>query len=206
MAVAGPQFYMDEKLKLSKKEGRGGGGSFMRNSSHGMCSFTRKCSSLVKEQRARAKRRGGSTIGGSRVLHEVTVSCGNKVGVLTTETVNLGACGRQRHDDPAQDSVKRCGAQQGAGRDASSVVNGHISRQMGPREFMVLRLLASYIGSRVANGRQQEHERGWSKVLRGSRAHGLAVVGSAATSEWGAVHVGGVMAVRSTISWFLEMH
>ncbi|XXG80861.1 hypothetical protein AAC387_Pa09g1633 [Persea americana] len=53
MAVAGPQFYMDEKLKLSKKEGRGGGGSFMRNSSHGMCSFTRKCSSLVKEQRAR---------------------------------------------------------------------------------------------------------------------------------------------------------
>ncbi|XP_058109593.1 small polypeptide DEVIL 11-like [Magnolia sinica] len=48
------EFYIDEKWKLSKKgSSRGGGGPFMRNSSHGRCSFTRKCASLVKEQRAR---------------------------------------------------------------------------------------------------------------------------------------------------------
>lgn len=52
MAVAATEYYMDDgKWKMSKKEGRGG--SFIRNPSQGRCSFTRKCSSLVKEQRAR---------------------------------------------------------------------------------------------------------------------------------------------------------
>ncbi|XXG75240.1 hypothetical protein AAC387_Pa07g3791 [Persea americana] len=51
MAVAAaPPLYFDEKWKLSKKEGRG---SFLRSSSRGRSSFTRKCATLVKEQRAR---------------------------------------------------------------------------------------------------------------------------------------------------------
>ncbi|RWR86108.1 rotundifolia-like protein [Cinnamomum micranthum f. kanehirae] len=50
MAVAAaPPLYFDEKWKLSKKEGRG---SFLRSSSRGRSSFTRKCATLVKEQRA----------------------------------------------------------------------------------------------------------------------------------------------------------
>ncbi|XP_043702086.1 small polypeptide DEVIL 11-like [Telopea speciosissima] len=60
VAAAAPQFYLDEKWKLSKKEGsrscRSSTSStspLMRNSSQRRCSFTRKCSSLVKEQRAR---------------------------------------------------------------------------------------------------------------------------------------------------------
>ncbi|PIA60387.1 hypothetical protein AQUCO_00300109v1 [Aquilegia coerulea] len=55
-----PQFYMDEKWKLSKKEcSRSRSSSttsatpFMRNSSKRRCAFTRKCATLVKEQRAR---------------------------------------------------------------------------------------------------------------------------------------------------------
>ena len=55
-AAAAPQFYLDEKWKLSKKEGsrsRSSTSSLMRNSSQRRCSFTRKCASLVKEQRAR---------------------------------------------------------------------------------------------------------------------------------------------------------
>lgn len=55
-AAAAPQFYLDEKWKLSKKEGsrsRSSTSPLMRNSSQRRCSFTRKCASLVKEQRAR---------------------------------------------------------------------------------------------------------------------------------------------------------
>ena len=58
-ASAPPQFYFDEKWKLSKKEGssRSGRSStapLMKNSSsQRRCSFTRKCARLVKEQRAR---------------------------------------------------------------------------------------------------------------------------------------------------------
>ncbi|KAJ6311767.1 hypothetical protein OIU76_012334 [Salix suchowensis] len=56
-ASAPPQFYFDEKWKLSKKEGssrsRSSTSSLMKNSSHRRCSFTRKCARLVKEQRAR---------------------------------------------------------------------------------------------------------------------------------------------------------
>ncbi|KAG9454642.1 hypothetical protein H6P81_007546 [Aristolochia fimbriata] len=51
-AAPPPQFYMDEKWKLSKKEGSRRS-SFVKNSSGGRSSFTRKCASLVKEQRAR---------------------------------------------------------------------------------------------------------------------------------------------------------
>ncbi|KAL5991846.1 hypothetical protein ACLOJK_012757 [Asimina triloba] len=51
-AATAPQFYMDEKWKLSKK-GSSRDGGFTRSSSHGRSSFTRKCASLVKEQRAR---------------------------------------------------------------------------------------------------------------------------------------------------------
>nr|DAD28237.1 TPA_asm: hypothetical protein HUJ06_029705 [Nelumbo nucifera] len=60
MATAtAPQFYFDEKWKLPKKEMSRSRSSttstspFMRNSSQRRCSFTRKCASLVKEQRAR---------------------------------------------------------------------------------------------------------------------------------------------------------
>ncbi|XP_042476991.1 small polypeptide DEVIL 11-like [Macadamia integrifolia] len=72
MAVAdvAPQFYLDEKWKLSKKEGSRSTRSttsstsplirnssqkspLTRNSSQRRCSFSRKCASLVKEQRAR---------------------------------------------------------------------------------------------------------------------------------------------------------
>ncbi|KAJ6909633.1 hypothetical protein NC652_020570 [Populus alba x Populus x berolinensis] len=56
-ASAPPQFYFDEKWKLTKKEGssrsRSSTSSLMKNSSQRRCSFTRKCASLVKEQRAR---------------------------------------------------------------------------------------------------------------------------------------------------------
>ncbi|OAY46117.1 hypothetical protein MANES_07G117800v8 [Manihot esculenta] len=55
---APPQFYFDQKWKLSKKEGssrssRSSSSPFMKNSSQRRCSFTRKCARLVKEQRAR---------------------------------------------------------------------------------------------------------------------------------------------------------
>ncbi|KAL9402476.1 hypothetical protein Peur_006325 [Populus x canadensis] len=54
---APPQFYFDEKWKLTKKEGssrsRSSTSSLMKNSSQRRCSFTRKCARLVKEQRAR---------------------------------------------------------------------------------------------------------------------------------------------------------
>ncbi|EEF30810.1 conserved hypothetical protein [Ricinus communis] len=60
-ASAPPQFYFDEKWKLSKKEGssrsvRSSTSPLMKNSSSSSqrrCSFTRKCARLVKEQRAR---------------------------------------------------------------------------------------------------------------------------------------------------------
>ncbi|XP_050210476.1 small polypeptide DEVIL 11-like [Mercurialis annua] len=58
---APPQFYFDEKWKLSKKEGssrstRSSISPLMKSSSstsQRRCSFTRKCARLVKEQRAR---------------------------------------------------------------------------------------------------------------------------------------------------------
>ncbi|CAI0443256.1 unnamed protein product [Linum tenue] len=69
---APPQFYFDEKWKLSKKESssrssrsctgapaavaplmRNSFSSSTTSSSHRRCSFTRKCARLVKEQRAR---------------------------------------------------------------------------------------------------------------------------------------------------------
>ncbi|KAJ4719993.1 Rotundifolia-like protein [Melia azedarach] len=56
---APPQFYLDEKWKLSKKEGssrsRSSTAAFIKSasSSQRRCSFTRKCARLVKEQRAR---------------------------------------------------------------------------------------------------------------------------------------------------------
>ncbi|CAN8317337.1 unnamed protein product [Cochlearia groenlandica] len=60
-----PQFHLDEKWKLSKKDG--GASRITRSSStssssfnggkktqrQGRCAFTRKCARLVKEQRAR---------------------------------------------------------------------------------------------------------------------------------------------------------
>ncbi|KAJ0103098.1 hypothetical protein Patl1_06420 [Pistacia atlantica] len=57
-ASAPPQFYFDEKWKLSKKEGSSRSRSSTSStttttSSHRRCSFTRKCARLVKEQRAR---------------------------------------------------------------------------------------------------------------------------------------------------------
>ncbi|KAK9284021.1 hypothetical protein L1049_012280 [Liquidambar formosana] len=55
-AVGGPQFYLDEKWKLSKKEGsrsRSSTSPLMKNTSNRRCSFTRKCARLVKEQRAK---------------------------------------------------------------------------------------------------------------------------------------------------------
>ncbi|GKU91965.1 hypothetical protein SLEP1_g5762 [Rubroshorea leprosula] len=56
-ATAQPNFYFDEKWKLSKKEGssrsRSSNSPLMKNSSQRRCSFTRKCARLVKEQRAR---------------------------------------------------------------------------------------------------------------------------------------------------------
>nr|DAD26466.1 TPA_asm: hypothetical protein HUJ06_027934 [Nelumbo nucifera] len=58
-AAAPTQFYFDEKWKLSKKEMSRSRSSttstspFMSSSSQRRCSFTRKCASLVKEQRAR---------------------------------------------------------------------------------------------------------------------------------------------------------
>ncbi|KAK3018895.1 hypothetical protein RJ639_005100 [Escallonia herrerae] len=67
-ATVPAQFYLDEKWKLSKKDGSRSArcsstnsSSLMRNAStssaksnpHRRCSFTRKCASLVKEQRAR---------------------------------------------------------------------------------------------------------------------------------------------------------
>ncbi|KAF9676845.1 hypothetical protein SADUNF_Sadunf08G0045800 [Salix dunnii] len=57
-ASAPPQFYFDEKWKLSKNEGssrsRSSTSSLMeKKSSQRRCSFTRKCARLVKEQRAR---------------------------------------------------------------------------------------------------------------------------------------------------------
>ncbi|VVB02758.1 unnamed protein product [Arabis nemorensis] len=66
-----PQFHLDEKWKLSKKDGFNGGASRITRSSstssfsfngggggkksqkQGRCAFTRKCARLVKEQRAR---------------------------------------------------------------------------------------------------------------------------------------------------------
>ncbi|KEH34723.1 hypothetical protein MtrunA17_Chr3g0112011 [Medicago truncatula] len=54
-----PPFYLDEKWKLSKKESSrslSSNSSFVnKNSSthHKKCTFARKCSRLVKEQRAR---------------------------------------------------------------------------------------------------------------------------------------------------------
>ncbi|XP_010534509.1 PREDICTED: uncharacterized protein LOC104810035 [Tarenaya hassleriana] len=66
---SGPQFYLGDEWKLSKKEISGGGASrnrITRSSSmsssfsgydkaqkQGKCAFTRKCARLVKEQRAR---------------------------------------------------------------------------------------------------------------------------------------------------------
>ncbi|KAI3875860.1 hypothetical protein MKX03_023783 [Papaver bracteatum] len=56
------QFFLDDKWKLSRKEGsrsthhKSSSNShhhLVRNSSERRCAFTRKCSSLVKEQRAR---------------------------------------------------------------------------------------------------------------------------------------------------------
>ncbi|KAG5239865.1 ROTUNDIFOLIA family protein [Salix suchowensis] len=47
-SAAPPQFYFDEKWKLSKNEG-----SSRSRSSTSSCSFSRKCARLVKEQRAR---------------------------------------------------------------------------------------------------------------------------------------------------------
>ncbi|XP_070055658.1 small polypeptide DEVIL 11 [Nicotiana tomentosiformis] len=44
------QFYLDDKWKLSKKESLA---RSCRSSSTTRCAFTRKCASLVKEQRAR---------------------------------------------------------------------------------------------------------------------------------------------------------
>ncbi|KAG8645050.1 hypothetical protein MANES_10G028700v8 [Manihot esculenta] len=57
-ASAPPQFYFNEKWKLSKKEGssrssRSSTSPLMKNSSQRRSSFTRKCARLVKEQRAR---------------------------------------------------------------------------------------------------------------------------------------------------------
>ncbi|KAJ6727026.1 ROTUNDIFOLIA-LIKE PROTEIN [Salix purpurea] len=57
-SAAPPQFYFDEKWKLSKNEGssrsRSSTSSLMKkNSSQRRCSFSRKCARLVKEQRAR---------------------------------------------------------------------------------------------------------------------------------------------------------
>ncbi|KAJ0259512.1 DVL11 [Hirschfeldia incana] len=60
-----PQFHLDEKWKLSKKDGFNGGTLKITRSSsmsscrgkktqrQGRCTFTRKCAKLVKEQRAR---------------------------------------------------------------------------------------------------------------------------------------------------------
>nr|XP_018624418.1 uncharacterized protein LOC104090541 isoform X2 [Nicotiana tomentosiformis] len=44
------QFYLDDKWKLSKKESLA---RSCRSSHNKRCAFTRKCASLVKEQRAR---------------------------------------------------------------------------------------------------------------------------------------------------------
>ncbi|XP_019059211.1 PREDICTED: uncharacterized protein LOC109117081 [Tarenaya hassleriana] len=62
-----PQFYLDDKWKLTKKEIGGGAsritrssstssssfGGYKKNPKQGKCAFTRKCARLVKEQRAR---------------------------------------------------------------------------------------------------------------------------------------------------------
>ncbi|KAF7148440.1 small polypeptide DEVIL 11 [Rhododendron vialii] len=53
-----PQLYFDEKWKMSKKEGSRSSttsrSSISKNSSRRLrCTFTRKCTRLVKEQRAR---------------------------------------------------------------------------------------------------------------------------------------------------------
>lgn len=54
-----PQFYFDEKWKLSKKESSSrsccSSASFIKNPSQSQkrCAFTRKCARLVKQQRAR---------------------------------------------------------------------------------------------------------------------------------------------------------
>ncbi|CAN0837498.1 Small polypeptide DEVIL 11 [Linum grandiflorum] len=59
---APPQFYLDDKWKLSKKESSSRScrsstntptTPTMKNSSQRRCSFSRKCARLVKEQRAR---------------------------------------------------------------------------------------------------------------------------------------------------------
>ncbi|XP_044462425.1 small polypeptide DEVIL 11-like [Mangifera indica] len=53
---APPQFYFDEKWKLSKKEGSSRSRSSTATtatSSQRRCSFTRKCARLFQEQRAR---------------------------------------------------------------------------------------------------------------------------------------------------------
>ncbi|GMH30586.1 hypothetical protein Nepgr_032429 [Nepenthes gracilis] len=57
-ATTAPAVYLDEKWKLSKKEGclRGSRCSIsplIGNSSNRRCAFSRKCARLVKEQRAR---------------------------------------------------------------------------------------------------------------------------------------------------------
>ncbi|GKV04270.1 hypothetical protein SLEP1_g16448 [Rubroshorea leprosula] len=56
-ATTQPNFYFDKKWKLSKKEGssrsRSSNSPLMKNSSQQRYSFTRKCTLLVKEQRAR---------------------------------------------------------------------------------------------------------------------------------------------------------
>ncbi|KAL7108943.1 hypothetical protein ACP275_06G144800 [Erythranthe tilingii] len=56
-AAQQPQLYLNEKWKLSKKESslsRSSNSLIKKNSSHHRkSSFTRKCASLVKEQRAR---------------------------------------------------------------------------------------------------------------------------------------------------------
>ncbi|XP_018439036.1 small polypeptide DEVIL 11 [Raphanus sativus] len=63
-----PQFHLDEKWKLAKKDSLSGGAARITRSSstssipmnggkkthkQGRCAFTRKCARLVKEQRAR---------------------------------------------------------------------------------------------------------------------------------------------------------
>ncbi|CDP00117.1 unnamed protein product [Coffea canephora] len=58
VAAPPPQFYFDEKWKLSKKESSSrscrSSSSLIKNpSTTKRCAFTRKCARLVKEQRAR---------------------------------------------------------------------------------------------------------------------------------------------------------
>ncbi|OIW14178.1 hypothetical protein TanjilG_21318 [Lupinus angustifolius] len=52
-----PPFYIDEKWKLSKKEGSSRNHSsttlLMNDTTQKKCAFARKCTRLVKEQRAR---------------------------------------------------------------------------------------------------------------------------------------------------------